>query len=86
MVSPSTTVTVAPPELWDIDQLADYLGTGHRFVYRITSEHRIRYLKIGNALRFDPRDVAEFLESEKTQHDSAGPSPTAARRGRPRAR
>jgi excisionase family DNA binding protein len=82
----STADTVAPPELWDIDMVTTYLGTGRRFVYRITQERRIRYLKIGGALRFDPADVAAFVEREKSRNDPAPAGPPAARTGRPRRR
>jgi excisionase family DNA binding protein len=88
-MSATTRTTEAPPELWDIDRLAEYLGTGRRFIYRITEEGRIRYLKPGGRLRFDPADVAEFLEREKAQHDrpsDPAPAAPAPRRGRPRAR
>lgn len=33
------------PELWNIDRLAGYLGVSKHFVYRLTSEHRIRFVK-----------------------------------------
>jgi|JI10StandDraft_1071094.scaffolds.fasta_scaffold3900358_1 excisionase family DNA binding protein len=82
----STTNPGPPSELWDIDEVADYFGTGKRFIYRLTSEHRIRYMKIGRALRFDPADVAAFLEREKAQNDPAPASPPAPRAGRPRRR
>lgn len=80
------TTAVPPPELWDASQLAEYLGTGQRFIHRITSENRIRYLKAGGKLRFAPEDVAEFIEREKSQNDPATVSRPAPMRGRPRAR
>lgn len=74
--------TVLPDELWDIDELADYLKVGRRYVYRLTSERRIRFHRIGGQLRFDPRDVAAFLANSAVHP----PEPsTARRRGRPRA-
>lgn len=51
-----------PEELWDAEQLAQYLGVTRRFVYRITNERRIDHLKVGGSLRFTPEAVAEFLE------------------------
>jgi excisionase family DNA binding protein len=88
MVS-TTTAAVAPPELWDAKQLAAYLGTGLRFIYRITAEGRIRFLKIGNELRFTPEDIAAFIERERSRNDPADPAPRATeprRSGRPRGR
>jgi excisionase family DNA binding protein len=52
------------PELWAIDRLASYLGVGRRFIYRLTEEHRIRFVRVGGKLRFDPADVADYLRSE----------------------
>lgn len=73
--------TVLPDELWTIDELAAYLDMGRRYVYRLTSERRIRFYKIGNQLRFDPRDVAAFVANSAVHP----PEPsTARRRGRPR--
>jgi excisionase family DNA binding protein len=74
--------TTALPELWDLARLAAYLGTGHRFVYRLTEQHRIRFVRVGGRLRFDPADVAEYLrrEAEEPQAEPGGRS----RPGRPR--
>lgn len=73
-------------ELWDIERLAEVLGCRRSYIYRLTHERRIRYLKIGKELRFDPRDVREFVENEKTQVDRPEHLPAApSRRGRPRA-
>jgi excisionase family DNA binding protein len=68
------------PELWDIDRLADFLGVGRRFVYRLTEEHRIRFLLIGGRLKFRPGDVADYLDRE-----AKDVAPVSARRrsGRP---
>jgi excisionase family DNA binding protein len=88
MVS-TTTTAGAPPELWNIDQVAECLGAKRRFIYRITSERRIRFLKIGGELRFAPEDVAEFIERERSRNDPADPAPRATqprRSGRPRGR
>ena len=35
------------PELWDVDRLVAYLGTSKHLVYRLTHEHRIRFLRVG---------------------------------------
>lgn len=54
----------ALPELWNVDHLAEYLDATKSFVYRLTREHRIRYIKFGKELRFRPDDVAAHLEAE----------------------
>ena len=72
------------PELWNAERLAGYLGVSKHYVYRLTSEHRIRFARVGKGLRFRPEDVVFWLESQ-----SVAPAPLApirARRGRPRSR
>jgi excisionase family DNA binding protein len=77
-------------ELWNIDRLAAYLGASKSFVYRLTREHRTRFLKVGRELRFRPEDVAAYLEAESVPAGlSVGGSttePARPRRGRPRNR
>ena len=67
-------------ELWTEDELAAYLRATPRFVKRICVERRIRYVLIGGRRRFDPADVAAFIEAEK----KGGPERGAGRRGRPK--
>ena len=74
------------PELWNIDRLAEYLGASKSFVYRLTREHRIRFLKVGKELRFRPEDVAAYLEAELVPAATSAAEPVRPRRGRPRDR
>jgi excisionase family DNA binding protein len=70
------------PELWDIEELAAYLGVGRRYVYRLTEQRRIRFVRIAGRLRFRPEDELEWLARESRE-------PTETRRsqgGRPRGR
>jgi len=64
---------VALPELWDEQRLADYLGVGVRFVRRLCEEGRIRFILVARHRRFDPADVAAYIEAEKR-----GPDPIKA--------
>ena len=72
------------PELWNADRLAGYLGVSKHYVYRLTSEHRIRFVRVGKCLRFRPEDVAAWLESQAV--DAVSMSVAKPRRGRPRNR
>lgn len=67
-----------PTELWDVQRLADYLGKTPRFVYRLTSEKRIRFINLGRDLRFDPADVQEYLDRQRAGLD-VRPDPTPPR-------
>jgi len=53
--------------LLDIDGLADRLGVGERFVRRLVEERRIPYLKIGRLVRFDAREVEEWIGSRRIE-------------------
>lgn len=72
------------PELWDAERLAAYLDVSKHYVYRLTSEHRIRFLRVGKCLRFRPEDVAAWLETQAV--DALSISVAKPRRGRPRNR
>ena len=74
------------PELWNIDRLADYLGANKNFVYRLTRDHRIRFVRVGKELRFRPEDVAAYLEAESVPAALAVTGAARPRRGRPRNR
>ena len=71
-----------PPELWGVDELAAYLGVTKHYVYRLTSEHRIRFVRVGKTVRFSRTDVAAWMDAETVE--AAGLEPTPIRRGRPR--
>ncbi|MHB1547952.1 MAG: excisionase family DNA-binding protein [Acidimicrobiales bacterium] len=76
--------SLAPPELWDEDRLAAYLGVGLRFVRRLCEEERIRFILIARHRRFDPADVAAYIEAEKRGATTANVDAPAKRRpGRP---
>jgi len=72
------------PELWDAERLAGYLGVSKHYVYRLTSEHRMRLVRVGKCLRFRPEDVGAWLEAQAV--DAVSVSAIKPRRGRPRNR
>jgi excisionase family DNA binding protein len=53
------------PRLLTIDQLAEHLGTSRRHLRRLIAERRIPYVKIGRLIRFDPHDIADWLEESR---------------------
>jgi excisionase family DNA binding protein len=50
------------PQLLTIDQLAEQLGTSTRHVRRLVAERRVPYLKVGKFVRFDPAEIAVWLD------------------------
>jgi excisionase family DNA binding protein len=67
----ATTSTL--PQLLTIDQLAEQLNVSVRHVRRLVAERRVPYLKVGKFVRFDPTDIASWLERSRVT-----PTPTAS--------
>lgn len=53
------------PELIDIETLASRLGDSVRHVRRLVAERRIPYLRVGRFIRFDPDEIAQWLDSSR---------------------
>lgn len=51
--------------LLTVSDLAKLLAVEQGYVYRLVSERRVPYLKWGHYVRFDPKDVARWLEAAK---------------------
>ena len=60
------------PELLDIPTLAEHLGVQPRHIRRLVHEKRIPYIKWGHLIRFDPADIAEWLNANR--RPLSGPS------------
>jgi excisionase family DNA binding protein len=58
----TTVVATRRQSLMNIEQAADRLGVSVRHMRRLVSERRIPYLKWGHLLRFDPKDIDEWLD------------------------
>ena len=54
------------PHLLNIDELAGHLGTSVRHVRRLVAERRIPYIKVGRFVRFDPEEIAGWLQARRT--------------------
>lgn len=57
------------PQLVGIDELAAHLGVSVRHIRRLVSERRIPFHKWGRLLRFDVREVVEWLDSVHIDRD-----------------
>jgi excisionase family DNA binding protein len=57
----------APQTLWTADDVAARLGVKKKLIYRLVSEDRIPYLRVGDRLvRFRPDAIDRWIEeSEK---------------------
>lgn len=48
--------------LLDIRAVAEHLATSERHVRRLVDEHRIPYVKVGHFVRFDPAELAKWID------------------------
>ena len=53
------------PKLLSIDELAERLGVTQRHVRRLVAEKRVPYPKVGRFVRFDPAQIATWLDSSR---------------------
>lgn len=60
-----------------VDQAAELLGTGERFVRRLIAERRITYVHVGRHVRIPESAIEEYISARTVQ--------PLARRGRGRA-
>jgi excisionase family DNA binding protein len=51
--------------LLDYRQLSEWLNDTIRHVRRLVEEDRIPYIKVGHFVRFDPQDIAEWLNANR---------------------
>ncbi len=49
--------------LLSIGEVADTLGVDIRHIRRLVHERRIPYIKWGHLLRFDPTDIAAWIDT-----------------------
>jgi excisionase family DNA binding protein len=59
------TTSETVPRLLTIDQLAEQLGITTRHVRRLIAERRVPYLKVGKLVRFDPAEIAGWLDGRR---------------------
>ncbi|MFJ6696500.1 excisionase family DNA-binding protein [Streptomyces sp. NPDC091272] len=60
-------MTTTPDALLTVEQAAERLGTGVRFVRRLIQERRIRYVKLGRPVRIPDSAITAYIE-ERTIH------------------
>jgi len=53
------------PRFLDVEGLAGWLGIEVVFVRRLVAERRIPFVKIGRLVRFDPEEVAAWIDGQR---------------------
>ena len=61
------------PKLLDITSLAEHLGVNPRHIRRLVAERRIPFIKWGHLIRFDPKEVAGWLNQARRPGIDLGP-------------
>jgi excisionase family DNA binding protein len=64
----------APEHLLTIEEVADRLNVGVRFVRRLVAERRIVFHKVGHYVRFNPADVDALIAAGRVGDDPGRPS------------
>jgi excisionase family DNA binding protein len=72
MTSTPETNTPPPTRLLTIAEVAHALGVEVRHVRRLVHEKRIPYIKWGHLLRFDPNDIAAWVDTFRRYPGAAG--------------
>lgn len=67
--------TEGVPRLMSIEELAEHLGVTPRHVRRLVSERRVPYLKWRRFVRFDPSEIAAWLDSARQPEVAGGSGP-----------
>jgi excisionase family DNA binding protein len=52
----------APTQLLTVEQAAEYLGTGERFVRRLIAQRRIPFIKLGKHVRLERSALDHFID------------------------
>ena len=66
------------PRLLTIGEVAEYLGVTDRHIRRLVAERRIPFIKWGHLLRFDPDEIADWIDAARRPAGAAGQSGQAA--------
>jgi excisionase family DNA binding protein len=53
--------------LLGVGELAERLGTTERFVRRLVAERRVPFHKVGKYVRFDPKDIDDWLVERRVE-------------------
>ena len=58
-------VSAQRPTFLNVEELAGWLGVEVVFVRRLIAERRIPFVKIGRFVRFDPEEIAAWIDGQR---------------------
>ena len=79
-IPPSPQFGPTPPRLIDVDTVADWLGMTPRHVRMLVRQQRIPYLRWSRRLKFDPQQIAGWLDSIRVPATQGTGGPNGMRR------
>ena len=71
------------PHLLDLHAVAARLALSERHVRRLVSERKIPYMKVGHLLRFNPAEIADWLDASRVPVHTPGWKPMLLEPSRP---
>ena len=54
-----------------VEELAELLGVAIRTVYKEVEDNRIPFFRVRSSIRFDPHQVADWLEGKMIPHSDS---------------
>ena len=60
------------PMLLTVEQAAELLGTGPRFIRRLIAERRIEFVRVGRHVRISESALADFIQAGRVEPLTAG--------------
>lgn len=60
-------VPALPTELLTIEEAADRIKMSVRYLRRAVAERRIAFHRLGRSIRFDPADLAAFVQANRVE-------------------
>jgi excisionase family DNA binding protein len=66
-----TNTSPGMPALLDTSEIAGMLAVTERHVRRLVLERRIPFTKVGRFVRFDPRDIEQWVQAAKVPSNTA---------------
>jgi len=60
-------VPVLPTELLTIEEAAERIKMSVRYLRRAVAERRIAFHRLGRSIRFDPADLAAFVQANRVE-------------------
>lgn len=60
-------------EALNVEQVAKLLGVSEKKIYRLTAAGVLPSFRVGNAIRFDGQDMADWLRRKKPSDDQNSP-------------